>query len=55
MRAVIGDSNRYGELDFVLPHYDDMDFVVFLGNGDGTFRQGTSYSLSAGPGMKSSC
>ena len=47
--AVVGDFNGDGKLDFILPRYDDMDFVVFLGNGDGTFRQGASYSLSAGP------
>jgi FG-GAP-like repeat len=47
--AVVGDFNGDGKLDFVLPRYDDMDFVVFLGNGDGTFRQGASYSLSVAP------
>ena len=47
--AIIGDFNGDGKLDFVLPGYDDMNFVVFLGNGDGTFRQGASYPLTAGP------
>jgi Flp pilus assembly secretin CpaC len=39
---VTGDFNGDGNLDFVVTNFTDNTFSLFLGNGDGTFKQATS-------------
>ena len=39
---VTGDFNADGNLDFVVTNFTDNSFSLFLGNGDGTFKQATS-------------
>jgi Flp pilus assembly secretin CpaC len=38
---VTGDFNADGNLDFVVTNFADNTFSLFLGNGDGTFKQAT--------------
>jgi len=38
---VTGDFNADGNLDFVVTNFTDNTFSLFLGNGDGTFKQAT--------------
>src|SRR3984957_1136306 len=38
---VTGDFNADGNLDFVVTDFTDNTFSLFLGNGDGTFKQAT--------------
>ena len=38
---VTGDFNADGNLDFVVTNLTDNSFSLFLGNGDGTFKQAT--------------
>jgi tetratricopeptide (TPR) repeat protein len=38
---VTGDFNADGHLDFVVTNFTDNTFSLFLGNGDGTFKQAT--------------
>jgi tetratricopeptide (TPR) repeat protein len=38
---VTGDFNADGNLDFVVTNFTDNSFSLFLGNGDGTFKQAT--------------
>jgi tetratricopeptide (TPR) repeat protein len=38
---VTGDFNGDGHLDFVVTNFTDNTFSLFLGNGDGTFKQAT--------------
>ncbi len=38
---VTGDFNADGSLDFVVTNFTDNTFSLFLGNGDGTFKQAT--------------
>jgi phospholipase C len=42
--AAVGDLNRDGKLDLVIANYSGNTLVIFMGNGDGTFVQGTSLS-----------
>jgi large repetitive protein len=46
----IGDFNRDGRLDLAVAAADvnDNNIVILLGNGDGTFRQGGSYTVGLG-------
>jgi tetratricopeptide (TPR) repeat protein len=39
---VLGDFNDDGIQDFVVTNFKDNTFSLFLGNGDGTFKQATS-------------
>jgi Flp pilus assembly secretin CpaC len=39
---VTGDFNADGNLDFVVTNFTDNTFSLFLGNGDGTFKQATA-------------
>ena len=47
---VTGDFNADGDQDFVVTNFTDNTFSVFLGNGDGTFRQatGSPFALPSG-------
>jgi Flp pilus assembly secretin CpaC len=38
---VLGDFNGDGHQDFVVTNFTDSTFSLFLGNGDGTFKQAT--------------
>jgi type II secretory pathway component GspD/PulD (secretin) len=38
---VVGDFNADGNQDFIVTNFADNTFSVFLGNGDGTFKQET--------------
>ena len=38
---VTGDFNADGNVDFVVTNFTDNSFSLFLGNGDGTFKQAT--------------
>ena len=38
---VVGDFNADGNQDFAVTNFKDNTFSVFLGNGDGTFKQAT--------------
>jgi Flp pilus assembly secretin CpaC len=38
---VTGDFNADGNVDFVVTNFTDNTFSLFLGNGDGTFKQAT--------------
>ncbi len=38
---VLGDFNNDGNQDFVVSNFKDNTFSLFLGNGDGTFKQAT--------------
>jgi|HubBroStandDraft_6_1064221.scaffolds.fasta_scaffold10766_2 Flp pilus assembly secretin CpaC len=39
---VLGDFNGDGHQDFVVTNFTDSTFSLFLGNGDGTFKQATA-------------
>jgi Flp pilus assembly secretin CpaC len=43
---VTGDFNADGNLDFVVTNFTDNTFSLFLGNGDGTFKQATGSPLA---------
>ena len=47
--AAIGDLNHDGHLDVVLYDRNQQAMKVWIGNGDGTFRAGTSVDTSALP------
>jgi hypothetical protein len=48
--VVVGDFNRDGALDLALVGSDLSGSVeILLGNGDGTFRQGSNYAVGVGP------
>jgi tetratricopeptide (TPR) repeat protein len=38
---ITGDFNADGNVDFVVTNFTDNTFSLFLGNGDGTFKQAT--------------
>ncbi len=42
---VVGDFDGDGKLDFAAAVGGDSAVCIFLGNGDGTFRQGATYDL----------
>jgi len=42
----VGDFNRDGKLDVAVGVYLTSQVAVLLGNGDGTFRPATYYSIS---------
>jgi FG-GAP-like repeat len=42
---VVGDFDGDGKLDFAAAVAGDSAVYIFLGNGDGTFRQGATYDL----------
>jgi len=46
---VVGDFNGDGNQDFAVTNFKDNTFSVFLGNGDGTFKQdtGSPFALPA--------
>lgn len=47
----IGDFDRDGTLDLAVTHSTDTTawLTILLGNGDGTFREGASYSIPTDP------
>jgi hypothetical protein len=47
----IGDFDRDGTLDLAVTHSTDTSarLTILLGNGDGTFREGASYSIPTDP------
>lgn len=50
LSAVVGDFNRDGNLDIALVDYLPAGRVyIFLGNGDGTFRSGSIYTVAIQP------
>ena len=46
---VTTDFDRDGNADLVITDYPDQQVIIYLGSGDGTFVQGTSYSTGQGP------
>ena len=48
--VAVGDFNKDGQQDFALSlqNVNSYSLVIYLGNGDGTFRQGPSYPVLAG-------
>src|ERR1022692_488414 len=48
--VAVGDFNRDGKLDVAVVNYlPSGNVMVFLGNGDGTFRAGSSYDVAVQP------
>lgn len=43
----IGDIDEDGDLDFMAPVYSGQQFLRFFNNGDGTFRQGSDFTISS--------
>jgi hypothetical protein len=48
MWVAVGDLNNDGRLDFVVANGDSDNVGVFLGLGNGTFSERTSYSVGSG-------
>ncbi len=51
--AAFGDFNHDGKLDLAIPITDDMEIVILLGNGDGTFAPAAGSPIQTGLGVSS--
>jgi archaellum component FlaF (FlaF/FlaG flagellin family) len=47
--AAVGDFNHDGKLDLAVALFDSGQVAVLLGNGDGTFRPATYYTIGGSP------
>jgi hypothetical protein len=45
----VGDFNQDGNKDLAVANYGDDNVSILLGNGDGTFRPQTTYSVGSNP------
>jgi hypothetical protein len=49
--AAVGDFNHDGKLDLAIPVTNDMEIVILLGNGDGTFTPAAGSPIKTGLGV----